>query len=104
MSKAQTTVEYVIIIGIVTVALFYMGTFIRRGTQSIVKSTADQLAVQKNAEQDFAVDTSHLEQSNTHSKMDVHREVRERIYTSNAATDERSEVSTNTFTNMGFTP
>ena len=45
--------EYTIIVGIVAVVLSYMGTGIKRGVQSLVKVTADQVGNQQNADQDF---------------------------------------------------
>ncbi len=52
-NKGQTVVEYIVLIGIVTVALFYMGPLFKRGVQSLVKVTSDQIGGQQNAEQDF---------------------------------------------------
>ncbi len=49
----QTAVEYIVLIGIITVALFYMGPLFKRGVQSLVKVTSDQIGGQQNAEQDF---------------------------------------------------
>ena len=51
--RGQTILEYTIIVGIVTVVLFYMGTGIKRGVQSLVKVTADQVGNQQNSDQDF---------------------------------------------------
>ncbi len=51
--KGQTVVEYIVLIGIITVALFYMGPLFKRGVQSLVKVTADQIGNQQNADQDF---------------------------------------------------
>jgi len=45
----QTILEYTIIIGIVTMMLFYMGTGIKRSLQSLVKVTADQVGNQGNS-------------------------------------------------------
>lgn len=52
-NKGQTVVEYIVLIGIITVALFYMGPLFKRGVQSLVKVTSDQIGGQQNAEQDF---------------------------------------------------
>ncbi len=51
--RGQTILEYTMIVGIVTVVLYYMGTGIKRGVQSLVKVTADQVGNQQNADQDF---------------------------------------------------
>ena len=51
--RGQTILEYTIIVGIVTVVLYYMGTGIKRGVQSLVKVTADQVGNQQNSDQEF---------------------------------------------------
>src|SRR5271154_4403675 len=51
--RGQTILEYTIIVGIVTVVLYYMGTSIKRGEQSLIKVTADQIGNQQNSDQDF---------------------------------------------------
>ena len=51
--RGQSILEYTIIVGIVTVVLYYMGTGIKRGVQSLIKVTADQVGNQQNADQDF---------------------------------------------------
>src|ERR1017187_9584031 len=51
--RGQTMLEYTILVGIVTVVLYYMGTQIKRGMQSLVKVTADQIGNQENSDQDF---------------------------------------------------
>ena len=53
LAPGQTILEYTIIVGIVTVVLYYMGTGIKRGVQSLVKVTADQMGNQQNSDQDF---------------------------------------------------
>ena len=52
-NKGQTVIEYVVLIGIITIALFYMGPLLKRGVQSLVKATADQIGNQQRADQDF---------------------------------------------------
>ena len=52
--KGQTVVEYVIIIGIIVTAMYVMAPAFKRGVQTLVKGTADQLSSQKLAEQDFS--------------------------------------------------
>ena len=53
----QTVLEYVLLIGIVTLALVYMGTDLKRGLQSVVKVTADQMGNQVQSDQDFDMTT-----------------------------------------------
>ncbi len=45
--RAHHLVEYVLIIGIVTVALFAMQTYFKRGVQGILKIVADDMGEQK---------------------------------------------------------
>ena len=49
--KAQTLLEYLILIGIVTVVLFAMYHAVKRGAQSVIKITADQIGNQQRADQ-----------------------------------------------------
>ncbi len=100
--RGQTIVEYIIIVGIVVVALFAMGPMFKRGMQSVIKGTADQLAVQDNAEQDFEPGQSHMENSATDS---VSRSRRAQLDTpgfTNSIVNDTSESTTKTLTDMGF--
>lgn len=101
-SGGQSIIEYVIIIGIAVMALYAMGPSFRRGVQSVIKSTADQLAPQKNAEQDFSSDTSHLDSSATKTNATVSRNTQELLYSTTTTSDESASTLTNTVTNSGF--
>lgn len=57
-SQGQTILEYALLIMIVTMVLVYMGTDFKRGIQSMVKVTADQLGNQANSDQDFSYQSS----------------------------------------------
>lgn len=64
--RGQSILEYTIIVSILVVVLYYMSTGIKRGVQSLVKVTADQVGSQQNADQDFNdVSGGYLVQSNT---------------------------------------
>ena len=52
-NQAQIFLEYTIISGIVIMILLSMNTMIKRGIQGMVKSVADQIGLQINAEQNF---------------------------------------------------
>jgi Flp pilus assembly pilin Flp len=105
--------EYTIIVGIVTVVLFYMGTGIKRGLQSLVKITADQVGNQQNADQDFDdIQTGYMKESDTNMQESKNKQVTETgytqitgvpVYTTNMNVNEYSETVTNTITNGGFT-
>ncbi|MDD2679217.1 MAG: hypothetical protein PHO03_00225 [Candidatus Omnitrophica bacterium] len=49
-SKAQSIMEYVIVLGLIALALAAMSLYFRRGIQSVVKIAADEMGDQKDAE------------------------------------------------------
>ena len=110
--RGQSMIEYTIIVGIVTVVLYYMGTGIKRGVQSMVKATADQVGNQQNADQDF-VDTSqgYMQASNT-TVLDSNGKMTtetgfipvsgQAVYLQNTAYNEATYTLSNTITNGGF--
>ncbi|MBU0468630.1 MAG: hypothetical protein KKF78_06550 [Candidatus Omnitrophica bacterium] len=55
-NKAQSILEYSLIVGMVTVIFFNMGTFLKRGTQGMIKTVADQIGTQRNADQIFDIE------------------------------------------------
>ena len=57
--KGQNVGEYVLVVSIVIAFVMVMFPMVKRGTQSIIKVTADQIGNQKNAEQDFSAATGY---------------------------------------------
>ena len=102
-NRGQSIIEYVVIIGVAVMALYTMGPSFRRGVQTIVKSTADQLAPQSNAEQDFSTDTGHMDISATKTNASVSRNMQELLYSTTTTASESTATATNTVTNSGFT-
>ncbi len=112
--RGQSILEYTIIVGIVTVVLYYMGTGIKRGVQSLVKVTADQVGNQQNADQDFNdTQQGYMEASNSVTQESRNKQVTEAgwipasgnaAYVTNTAFNESSYTMTNTITNGGFSP
>ena len=100
--KGQTIVEYIIIIGIAVTVLYAMGPAFKRGVQSLIKATSDQMAAQQNAEQDFSPGSSYLVLSNSHAQTNNQRSLREFLYTTATAVNETTTSNTQTATNMGF--
>ena len=110
--RAQTILEYTIIVGIVTVVLYYMGTGIKRGFQSMIKVTADQVGNQQNSDQDFN-DTAqgYMVASNTATQENNDKQVMElgsgapgnAMYVQNIVYNQTTDTQTNTVTNGGFT-
>jgi hypothetical protein len=115
LRRGQTIIEYTMIIGIVVVVLTYMGTGIKRGVQSLVKVTADQVGIQNNADQDYNdAQQGYMIASNTSMQENNSKGISETGYISNVTQapvyveneyfSESSNTSTNTITNGGFTP
>ena len=112
--RGQSMLEYTIIVGIITVVLYYMGTSIKRGVQSLVKVTADQVGDQQNADQDFTdYQQGYLVSSNSMTQASKGKQVSELgsilsggvvTYAGNTAYSESSYTMTNTLTNGGFSP
>ena len=48
--QGQATMEYILVIGIIVLAMSTMTTFIQRGTQGMVKFVADQVGRQEDSE------------------------------------------------------
>jgi hypothetical protein len=72
------------IVGIITMVLFYMGTGIKRGVQSLIKITADQVGNQQNSDQDFNDTVSgYMEASNSSEQEIKNKQVTEIGYISN---------------------
>ncbi|MEI7999051.1 MAG: hypothetical protein WCH62_06050 [Candidatus Omnitrophota bacterium] len=81
-NKGQSVIEYILLIGIVLISLIYMGTDFKRGIQSVLKVTADQMGNQINADQDFnyVVSTGVLIKSSTNSGQVQQKTIRETPY------------------------
>ena len=109
--SGQSILEYIILVGIVGVTLFYMGMAIKRGAQSMVKVTADQIANQQDADQSF--EGGFLVESTTKIKSNTTKELRQRAlpisdtekrFMAYADINESTEAKTQTITNGGFIP
>ena len=109
----QTILEYTIIIGIVTMMLFYMGTSIKRGLQSLLKVTADQVGNQQNSDQDFSdVRQGYMNGSISWTNETKNKEADQIGYIpstgkaveiTNISVSETTDTVSNTITNGGFT-
>ena len=112
--RGQTILEYTIIVGIVAVVLSYMGVTIKRGLQSLVKVTADQVGNQQNADQDFndamqgyMLGTNAQAQENRNNqKLETGyiTNTGQAAYEQNESFNESTYMMTNTLTNGGFSP
>ena len=102
-----------------------MGPAMKRGLQSLVKVTADQIGNQQRSDQDVDKPlgkgtvnpnpdelaseevpqeySGYLVESNSSMKMNSTREMKEYAYTSDAIVNEVTTVVTNSVTDLGFT-
>ena len=112
--QGQSILEYTMVVTILTLVFFYMGTGIKRGVQSLVKVTADQIGNQQNADQDFNdVESGYMVGSNTEMTSNKYKETTElgylpfsgnAVYATNTSFNESSLTMSNTVTNAGFVP
>lgn len=117
--RGQTTLEYIILIGIVVMAIFFMSPAFKRGIQSLVKVTADQIGNQAAADQEITrpTDPSKLKEyfndpntddggfmakSTAQSRIKGNKRTVERQYMTNTIFDEESSTYSNTVTDMGI--
>lgn len=92
--------EYLVTISVATFVLVVMFPAIKRGVQSVIKVTADQVGMQEEADQDFS--EGFMIESTTNAVSDVDNIVRERGYTVIRSYDEAGQQSTHTESYLGF--
>lgn len=102
-SCAQAIIEYILLLSVITAAIVYMYPLVKRSTQSLIKVTADQIAEQQNAEQDFNSSTGYTVGANymTYSGGENIRQHRESK--TGYGVSQWSKAYTNVFSNQGFT-
>lgn len=101
--RAQSIMEYVLLVSLVTAAVVYMLPRVKRGTQSMIKAAADQIGDQKGAEQVFNDATrGYLVSSNTATKTAVNNRRQDSWGWITQNSTESSETSTNSVTNAGW--
>jgi hypothetical protein len=99
--KGQSIVEYVLLMGIATMALLYMGTDFKRGIQSVFKVTVDQLGEQTKSEQDFSAQSGAMINSVTAMKQS-HQKTVEALGNNGTRyiINDSEEMLTNSLTNV----
>ncbi len=112
--RAQTMIEYTLIVGVVSIVLYYMGASIKRSVQGLIKVTADQIGNQQNSDQDFTdYQQGYLISSKSQTLESKSKWVAETgyinrsgtpIYTGHTNFNEDTYSTTNTLTNGGFSP
>ena len=102
-TNGQSILEYMLLLGIVTFVLFAMNPLIRRGIQSLIKVTADEIGTQQNGEQNFNSQSGFLVESLS-SMNSVHSNTqRQRLKRFIKNIDEQADLVTNATSNLGFT-
>lgn len=87
-------------ISLVTAVMVAMSTMVRRSTQSMVKSVADQIGFQQNAEQEGG-DSGHLVNMTARMRRDQRRGIRDRLGNVTYSYDDRDSGETFVLTNLG---
>jgi len=98
--KAQSLLEYAVLIGIVAGVVMAMGPYLKRGVQSIVKVTADQLAPQNLADQ--SSNSGYLINAFTAVRGTSQRGFKEMLDVKDYTYDETTEEHSMTLTNLGI--
>jgi hypothetical protein len=107
----QSVLEYVLLIGIITVVLFAMMQGVKRGTQSLVRVAADEIGVQTEADQfikengQYVINnrTGYMQSSNSLILTDSSKMVVQQRGVVSYIPDENQQVLSNALTNLGFT-
>lgn len=102
--KAQTLLEYTILIGIVMTAVFAMSTQVRRGALAVIRSAADQLSPQNESEQIFNdAKKGYLISAVTTTRSTADKQVTEGQGKTNYQYSDRTETFSESISNGGFT-
>lgn len=59
-NKAQNLMEYTIILGVIVLIFLAVNPIIKRNVQGMIKTAADQIGTQQDAEQDFNVERGYV--------------------------------------------
>ena len=103
-TSAQSILEYILLLGIVAFVLFAMNSLIRRGVQSLIKVTADEIGNQQNGEQNFNSEAGYLVEALSSSKNSRFNIMRQRLDQHSKFINERMDLVTNSISNLAFTP
>ena len=91
------------VIGLAAAVFFAMGPFFKRGIQSIVKLTADQIAPQQNAEQRITPLSGYLVENYSSVSYSHGKNTIENIGIVNYVSDDLDFTISNSKVNLGFT-
>jgi len=106
LNNGQSIIEYVLLVGIATMALMYMGTDFKRGVQSVFKVTVDQLGNQADSDQDFTYQTSGTLVNSDSRSSQTYNKTTQALgnNTTRYLSNSQTESMTNSLTNMSFDP
>ena len=101
--RAQSIMEYVMLISIITAAVIFMLPRVKRTTQSMMKSAADQIGDQQGAEQTFNnAEKSYLINSHTISRTAVNNLRRDTSGVIDQTYNEITQTTTTSYMNTGW--
>jgi hypothetical protein len=100
-SKGQTVVEYLILIGIMMMGLIYMSTDLKRGVQSVIKVTADQIGNQSNSDQDYNNPQGYLLNSISKTSENHQKTLAESKGVVGYLINDKTQAQINSLTNQG---
>ena len=101
--RAQSLMEYILLISIVVAAVIYMLPRIKRTTQSMIKSAADQIGDQAGAEQTFNdIEKAYLVNSQTRGGTRIDNFRRDVGGVIDQTFNETTETVTTSFMNAGW--
>ena len=102
LKKGQSILEYTIVLGVIVIIMFTMGPMLKRGTQSLIKLVADQVGVQKNADQRFD-DSGHLEASYAAARGSMDKQTLDFVGSTTDVFNDLTSTQSNALINLGFT-
>lgn len=100
--KAQSFLEYTIVVSTVVLILFAMNTMIKRGTQGMIKVVADQIGLQENGDQRFDA-SGYLENSYTSVRTSIDKLTTETPGIIGYVFDDEVIIDSKAYMNLGFT-
>ena len=100
--KAQTLLEYIILVGLVTMVLFAVSQIFKRGIQGIIKVTSDEIGNQQDAEQKITKESGYLVDSYTLTRSDTHKNRAEQDGNFQFTYNDTVNTISNSLVNLGF--
>lgn len=100
--RAQTILEYTIVVGVIVAVMAAMTPMIRRVNQGMIKLMSDQVGNQHNAEQRFNANRGYLVESYTTTQQRQSHGMNENFGDIKYTYDDAVTVTMNSLTNAGF--